>query len=328
MTVTTSSPTGAFATTPEGPFTPSLSVELAPGVFSTAQVYYEDTTAGTATLSASAPGAVVGTQALTVSGALAVSLRIEPGTLSVPLGTTASFSAVGIDAFGNPIPSLSASWTLAPGTPGTLSPATGPTTTFTATGPIGSGQVVATVATPTGPLTASAPVIVTPPPLVRAAAVRYGVRNRTLHVYVTVVDARGRRVPDAVVTVFLYRNGKLYARAAGRTVAGRMTFTRPASTGTYRAVVRKVTATGLRWNGTTRPSGRSPNASMGSRSRSSSQQRRAEPCRRAICYVAWLSASRCPTVRATCPCVSGRSKRPSIGALGCSIAKRRDFSRS
>ena len=76
-------------------------------------------------------------------------------------------------------------------------------------------------------------------------------RNKTLNVYVTVVDARGRRLPNAGVTVFLYRNAKLYARASGRTVAGRMTFTRPASSGTYRAVVRKVTAIGLRWNGKT-----------------------------------------------------------------------------
>src|SRR5262245_16359020 len=246
VTVTTSSPTGTFATSPAGPFTPSLTLQLAPGAFSTAQVYYEDTTAGTPALSASAPGAA--TPAMTVSGALAVSIRIEPETASLPLGATTSFSAVGVDAFGNPIPSLSAAWTLAPGTPGTLSPTAGPATTFTASGRVGSGQVVATVATPTGPLTATVPVTVTLPPLVRAAAVRYGVRNRTLHVYVTVVDVRGRGVRDAAVTVFLYRNGKLYARAAGRTVAGRMTFTRPASAGTYRAVVRKVTATGLRWN--------------------------------------------------------------------------------
>jgi hypothetical protein len=251
VTVTTTSPTGTFATSPAGPFTPSLTLQLAPGTFSTAQVFYEDTTAGAPTLTASAPGAVTATQALSISGALAVSLRIEPETVSLPLGTTASFAAVGVDAFGNPIPSLPAAWTLAPGTPGTLSPASGPTTIFTASGRIGSGQVVATVATPSGPLTASAPVTVTAPPLVRAAAVRYGVRNRTLHVYVTVVDVRGRRVRDAAVTVLLYRNGKLYARAAGRTVAGRMTFMRPASTGTYRAVVRKVTATGLRWNGKT-----------------------------------------------------------------------------
>jgi hypothetical protein len=248
VTVTTSSPTGTLATSPSGPFTPSLTLQLAPGVFSTAQVYYEDTTAGAPTLTVSAPGAVTATQALTVSGAPAVSLRIEPATVSLPLGATTTFTAVGVDGFGNPIPSLSAAWTLAPGTPGTLSPTAGPTTTFTASGRIGSGQVVATVATTAGPLTAAVPVAVTPPPLVRAAAVRYGVKSRTLHVYVTVVDARGRRVRDAAVTVFLYRNGKLYARAAGRTVAGRMTFTRPASTGTYRAVVRKVTATGLRWN--------------------------------------------------------------------------------
>ena len=251
VTITTSSPTGMLATSAAGPFAPTVTVQLAPGAFSTVQVYYEDTTSGTATLTASAPGTVAGTQALTVSGAAAVSLQIEPGSATLPLGATASFSAVGVDAFGNQIPSLSAAWTLAPGTPGALAPTSGPATTYTATGRIGKGQVVATVTTPTGPLTASAPVIVTPPPVVRVAAIRYGVRSKTLNVYVTVVDARGRRVPNAAVTVFLYRNRKLYARAGGRTVGGRMTFTRPASWGTYRAVVKNATATGLRWNGKT-----------------------------------------------------------------------------
>ena len=253
MTITTSSPTGTLATNAAGPFTPSVTVQLVPGAFSTVQVYYEDTTSGTATLTASAPGAVAGTLALTVSGAAAVSLQIEPVSATLTLGATASFSAVGIDGFGNPIPSLSAAWTLAPGTPGALAPTSGPSTTYTASGRIGKGEVIATVTTPTGPLTATAPVVVTPPPVVRVAAIRYGVRHKTLNVYVTVVDARGRRVPNAGVTVFLYRNGKLYGRAGARTVAGRMTFTRPASWGTYRAVVRKVTATGLRWNGKTPP---------------------------------------------------------------------------
>ena len=253
MTITTSSPTGTLATNAAGPFTPSVTVQLVPGAFSTVQVYYEDTTSGTATLTASAPGAVAGTLALTVSGAAAVSLQIEPVSATLTLGATASFSAVGIDGFGNPIPSLSAAWTLAPGTPGALAPTSGPSTTYTASGRIGKGQVIATVTTPTGPLSATAPVVVTPPPVVRVAAIRYGVRHKTLNVYVTVVDARGRRVPNAGVTVFLYRNGKLYGRAGARTVAGRTTFTRPASWGTYRAVVRKVTATGLRWNGKTPP---------------------------------------------------------------------------
>ena len=251
VTIATSSPTGTLSTSAAGPFTPSVTVQLAPGAFSSVQVYYQDTTSGTATLTASTPGAVAGTLALTVSGAAAVSLQIEPVSATLPLGATASFSAVGIDGFGNPIPSLSAAWTLAPGTPGVLAPTSGPSTTYTASGRIGKGQVIATVATPTGLLTATAPVIVTPPPVVRVAAIRYGVRHKTLNVYVTVVDARGRRVPNAGVTVFLYRNGKLYGRAGGRTVGGRMTFTRPASWGAYRAVVKKVTATGLRWNGKT-----------------------------------------------------------------------------
>ena len=117
VTITTSSPTGTLATSTAGPFTPSVTVQLAPGAFSTVQVYYEDTTSGTATLTASAPGTVAGTQALTVSGAAAVSLQIEPGSATLPLGGSTSFSAMGVDAFGNPIPSLSAAWTLAPGTP-------------------------------------------------------------------------------------------------------------------------------------------------------------------------------------------------------------------
>ena len=49
----------------------------------------------------------------------------------------------------------------------------------------------------------------------RVAAVRYGVANRRLHVYVTVVDAAGRRVNNASVTVALYREGKVYARPPG-----------------------------------------------------------------------------------------------------------------
>jgi len=251
VAITSSSPTGTLSTSAAGPFAPSVTVQLPPGTFSTVQVFYQDTTSGTATLTASAAGTVAGTQAVTVSGAAAVSLTIDPGSATLPLGSTTSFSAVGVDAFGNPIPSLSAAWTLAPGTPGALAPTSGPSTTYTASGRIGNGQVIATVTTPTGLLTASAPISVTTPPVVRVAAIRYGVRKKTLNVYVTVVDARGRRVPNASVTAFLYRNGKLYARAGGRTVGGRMTFARPASTGIYRAVVRKVTATGLRWNAKT-----------------------------------------------------------------------------
>jgi hypothetical protein len=248
VTLSTSSPTGTFATTPEGPFAPSLTLQLPAGAFATAQVYYQDTTAGSATLTASASSVLTTTQTVAVTGAEAVSLQIEPGAATVQLGRTAPFTAVGLDAFGNPLPSVSAAWTLAPGTPGTLRPAAGASTVYTASGRTGSGQVIATVATAAGPLTASAPVTVTPPPVVRASAIRYGVRNRKLYVYVTVLDERGRRAHEAGVTVFLYRNGKLYARVSGRTVRGRLTFTRAASWGTYRATVRRVSLEGHRWN--------------------------------------------------------------------------------
>jgi hypothetical protein len=83
------------------------------------------------------------------------------------------------------------------------------------------------------------------------AAVRYGVARKLLHVYVTVVDPRGQRVRDASVTVALYRNGKVYARAAGRTSTGAMTFARPASWGTYRTRVTRAVADGFVWDGTT-----------------------------------------------------------------------------
>jgi hypothetical protein len=81
--------------------------------------------------------------------------------------------------------------------------------------------------------------------------VRYGVARKQLHVYVTVADTRGRRVRDASVTVALYRDGKVYARALGTTTAGRMTFTRPASIGTYRTKVTRVVVTNRVWDGVT-----------------------------------------------------------------------------
>jgi hypothetical protein len=247
VTLTTSSPTGTFAASAAGPFTPALAVQLPAGAFATAQFFYQDATAGAATLTATAAGVVTGTQQLTVTGATPVSLRVDPPASTLLPGATAPFTAVGIDQFGNEVPT-SAVWIATPATLGALTPTSGPTTTFTAGSRPGAGQVTATVTTPAGPLSASAEVTVEPPPPVRVAAVRYGVAKRMLHVYVTVVDGGGRRVRDASVTVALYRNGKVYARAAGRTTTGRMTFSRPASVGTYRTKVTRLAATDRTWD--------------------------------------------------------------------------------
>ena len=252
VTVTSTSPTGAFATAPAGPFTPTLTVELPAGAFATAQVFYQDPTAGTPTLTASASGVVTATQQLTVTGAAPVSIRVEPPSATLLPGAAATLAAVGIDQFGNETPA-SAAWSVAPAGLGTLSPASGPSTRFTAGDQAGSGQVTATVTTPAGTLSASASVVVAPPPTVRVSAIRYGVANRRLHVYVTAVDRAGRRVRNAGVTVALYRNGKVYARAAGRTTSGRMTFSRVASWGTYRTKVTRVVAAGMAWDRVTPP---------------------------------------------------------------------------
>lgn len=252
LTVTSSSPTGLLATSAAGPFAPTVTVPFAAGTFASAQLFYQDATAGTVTLTASAAGVVSGTQALTVTGAAPVSLRVEPSDSTLEPGTTATFRAVGVDQFGNETPTA-ASWALEPASLGSLTPATGPTTTLVAGAGPATGRVIATLITPTGQLRAAASVTVTAPPVVRAAAVRYGVARRLLHVYVTVVDTRGRRVRDAAVTVALYRNGKVYARAAGRTTSGRMTFSRPASWGDYRVKVTRVVAEGRTWDGVTPP---------------------------------------------------------------------------
>lgn len=259
VTVTSSSPTGTFSTSAAGPFAPTLALQLPAGAFATPQLYYQDATAGIVTLTAAAAGGVTGTQQLTVTGAAPVSLRIDPSTSTLLPGATATFTAVGIDAFGNESPA-SAVWAVTPPTVGTLTTASGPTTTFTAGRRPGAGQLTATVTTSAGPLTATTSVTVTAPPVVRVAAVRYGVAKRRLHVYVTVVDARGRRLRDAAVTVALYRDGKVYARAAGPVVRGRMTFDRPLSRGTYRTRVTRVAATGFRWDRTTPANSFTPKA--------------------------------------------------------------------
>ncbi len=249
-TVASSSPTGTLSTSAAGPFTPTIGFALPAAAFSTVQLYYQDPTAGVPTLTASAAGLVGGTQQVTVGGAAPVSLRVEPSVSRLFTGGTVTFRAVGIDAFGNatPTPAL---WTTSPEGIGTLSAPSGATTTFTAGTTPGVAQVAATITTPAGTLTASSAVTVTPPPVVRVAAVRYGVAKKRLHVYVTVVDTRGRRVRDAAVTVALYRNGKVYARAAGSTTAGNMTFDKPASVGVYRTKVTRILAANRTWDGAT-----------------------------------------------------------------------------
>jgi hypothetical protein len=190
---------------------------------------------------------VAGTHQLAVTGAGAESLRIDATAPTVFPGATVKLSALGVDRFGNATPAR-VSWSLGPGSTGVIAPASGATATFTASTAPGPVQVVATIVTPTATLTAETTLTVVPPPPLRVAAVRYGVARKQLHVYVTVVDGKGARLRNASVTVALYRNGKVYARAAGPTTSGRMTFSRPASIGSYRTKVTRVAVPGYVWD--------------------------------------------------------------------------------
>lgn len=251
VTLSSSSPTGTFSTSATGPFTPTLAVQLPAGAFATPQIYYQDTTAATATMSASANGVVTGTRAIVVGGAPALSLEIDPPSATLIPGETVKLTAIGIDQFGNRTPSAGTTWALSPNAPGAIVPTSGASTTFTAAEQTGTAQVVATVVTPAGTLSATASVTVEPPPALRVSAIRYGVARKLLHVYVTVVDDQGRRIRNAQVTVALYRNAKVYARALGATAKGYMTFSRPAATGSYRTRVTQVLAPGFVWNART-----------------------------------------------------------------------------
>ena len=146
-------------------------------------------------------------------------------------------------------------WTIEPQSRGTVSPASGPTASFVASSVPGSGVVTATLTTPAASLTATASLVVRPPPSVRVSAIRYGISRGRLLVFTTVVDTRGARVRNASVTVVLSRNGKVVARTGGRTTDGRMTFSRALSQGAYRARVTRVVVPGFSWSGSTPANG-------------------------------------------------------------------------
>jgi hypothetical protein len=160
LTVTLSSSTsqtgtGTFATSPGGPWSKTLSLTIPQGETASPGFYYEDTAAGNPTLSASASGITSGSQTETVQAGALDSVTVSPGSVTVTVGGSQSFTANGQDAYGNPIDVSNASWTTT--APGTVSPTNGSSTVFTAGSTAGGGSVTATV----GSLSNSAAVTVT-----------------------------------------------------------------------------------------------------------------------------------------------------------------------
>ena len=248
VTFATSSSAGGFATTPGGSHSPTLSVTVPAGSTSTPGVYYRDTKAGSPSVTVSATGYGGASQTETVTAAALTTLSVTPGTATVALGATQSYSAAGADAYGNAV-QVSPAWSVSPAVGG-FAPSPGNPSTFTAAA-TGTGTVTATA----GLLTATATVTVVTTPTVRVASVTYASSPffGLLQVTVTLVNGSGGPVAGASVAVTLNRNGVPYATGTQTTGSnGKATISAlftPA--GCYTSTVTKVTVSGYTWNGVT-----------------------------------------------------------------------------
>ncbi len=247
ITISSDSPRGELALSPEGPWSPTLALTVPAGGSQSPTFVYRDTRAGTSVISAAAPGYATGTQAHTILGGPAVAVVIDPPAVALVVGATQTLTANGIDAFGNIVGVTGPSWSVAPGTLGSVTPTTGQRVVFTATGP-GTGSV-SVRAGAAGELVASAAITVTPQPVVRVASVAYRRIGKRLRVDVSVVDARGAPVPRAGVGVLVRRNGGRHLVAARRAGArGRASFRPAAKPGCFTTRITRVAAAGYRWN--------------------------------------------------------------------------------
>jgi len=251
VTVSTSSPAGAFALDPAGPWTSSLDVTVPAGA-AEAGFYYRDTRAGTAMVSATSPGRVPAGRTVTVSAGPVVQLTLSPPSATIAAGATQAFSAAGVDAFGNDV-AVDPTWTLSSGTPGSLSASTGASTTFAASPATGGvGSVVASV----GSITASAPVTVLAPKL-RVVSVTYAVPWKRLVVTFTVVrTSDGAGVPGVSIRFTTYRSGWPFASSTVETgLDGRALYTSAdqARRDCYTTTLDDVSGAGLGWDGFTPP---------------------------------------------------------------------------
>ena len=175
-----SSPQGRFATSPSGPWTPTLAVTIPAGSGVAPSVYYEDTAAGGAALKASALGTDGGAQTETVTPGPVASVMVFPGSASLGAGRSQAFSAAAADAYGNPVAITAAAWSVTPASLGSVSPASGDSTSFTAGRRAGSGSVVATVAGVSGH--AAVRVVAVPNRSPRITSARFGEARRGRYV--------------------------------------------------------------------------------------------------------------------------------------------------
>jgi hypothetical protein len=251
LTLSSSSDGGTFSTSPEGPWSPTLSLEIPAGSGTVGGFYYLDTRAGSHVLTVSAAGATSGTQTITVTPGPVVALTVRPSSATVRARASQQFTATGADAHGNPVP-VSASWSVTPQILGAVAPRAGSSTTLTARRSLGRGAVVASVATEIGRISDGATMRVTPGRL-RIGSIRYRKRKGIVLVTASAVDAAGRPISRAVVSVLVKRDGRRhYSTRKATGAAGRTLYRVPARRdGCFTTTIRQVSAPGFAWNGRT-----------------------------------------------------------------------------
>ncbi len=229
VTLTTTSTKGQFSTSPSGPWTSTLTVTIPAGSTSTA-FYYQDTAAGTPTISAAIAGQPAATQVETVTAAAPVKLTVKPRAVVVVGGSRRPLAAEVVDKFGNPS-TAPVTWSVSSPKFGTVTPATGGSTTFAASW-TASGRVH--VKASVNGLSSAALITV------KLAPARLGgtlARHIDGHEVVTVWVVRGPKRVKGVPVSFTVRHGSsIVARVSARTDAhGRVTWrsTRPVPAGRY-----------------------------------------------------------------------------------------------
>lgn len=251
LTLGSSSASGAFATSPAGPWSSTLPLTIAPGTGTSAGFYYQDTEAGSHVLTAVGVGTTTGSLTVTVGSGAVISLAVTPVSAPVPVRSSQSFTALGTDSFGNAVP-VSARWSLEPSALGTVAPKVGSETTFSAGRSPGSGTVVASVATPTGIVSATADLEVVPAEL-RIRSIRLKGKKKAMLVRVLVVDESGKPVSRAAVSVVVRRASRPFfsARKTTGAAGGASYRIQTRRGGCFTTTVKRISAVGFRWDGRT-----------------------------------------------------------------------------
>jgi hypothetical protein len=246
VTLRSSSAAGTFSTSPAGPWSPSLTLTVAPGAV--AMFSYRDTHAGRATLQASAPGTTQATRDVTIVAGPATRVTVTPASREIRARGVAEFRAVASDTFGNAA-TAGVGWSVTPPALGRVVRKRQNTVEFRAGRVLGMATVTATASG--GTVAGSAAVVVRPGAL-RIGSVVFRGTARGVEATVDTVDGVRKPVSQAALTLVVRVDGRRVARERVTTgAAGKGRVLASAGTGCYTVSVTRAVAKAFVWNGKT-----------------------------------------------------------------------------